>query len=61
MVGVYTIITSSFPLNHATTGTLSTLEGIVSWLRRKAMHLFIHKEKDAELPIRSLLRMIDTG
>jgi hypothetical protein len=33
----------------------------VEWVRRKAMHLFIHAVRDATKPIRCVLRMIDTG
>jgi hypothetical protein len=30
-------------------------------VRKRAMHLFIHKVRDEKLPIRSILRMIDTS
>jgi len=33
----------------------------VEWVRKRTMHLFIHKVRDATLPIRSILRMIDTN
>jgi DDE superfamily endonuclease len=39
---------------------LPSLEWTVEWVRRKAMHLFIHAVRDATKPIGRLLRMIDT-
>ena len=41
--------------------SLPSLEWTVEWVRRKAMHLFIHAVRDATKPIRCVLRMIDTG
>jgi len=40
---------------------LYTLEQTVEWVRRKAMHLFIHMVRETTKPIGSLLRRIDTG
>ena len=48
-------------LRYGVVKSLPSLEWSVEWVRRKAMHLFIHAVKDSTKPIRSLLRMIDTG
>ena len=48
-------------LRYGIVKSLPSLEWSVEWVRRKAMHLFIHAVKDSTKPIRSLLRMIDTG
>ncbi len=48
-------------LRYGVVKSMPSLERTVEWVRRKAMHLFIHAVKDATQPIRSLLRMIDTG
>jgi hypothetical protein len=48
-------------LRYGLVKSMPSLEGTVEWVRRKAMHLFIHAVKDSTKPIRSLLRMIDTG
>jgi len=47
-------------LRYRVVKSLPSLEWTVEWIRRKAMHLFIHVIKDATKPIGSLLRMIDT-
>ena len=47
-------------LRYSITGNLLSLEATVEWVRRKAMHLFIHRLRNAELSTRSLLRLIDT-
>ena len=39
---------------------LLSLEGTVDWVRRKAMHLFIHAIKESSRSARSLFRTIDT-
>jgi hypothetical protein len=36
-------------------------EESVDWVRKKAAHLFIHRVKDSKLPMKSILRMIDTN
>jgi len=38
-----------------------SLEWTVEWVRKKAMHLFIHVIRGTTRPVRCLLRMIDTG
>lgn len=38
-----------------------SLEWTMEWVRKKAMHLFIHAVRDATKPIKCVLRMIDTG
>jgi hypothetical protein len=48
-------------LRYGIVKSLPSLEWTVEWVRRKAMHLFIHAVRDATKPIRSVLRMIDTG
>jgi hypothetical protein len=48
-------------LRYGIVQSLQSLEWTVEWVRRKAMHLFIHVVRDATKPIRCLLRMIDTG
>jgi hypothetical protein len=49
-------------LRYGIVERLQSLEGTVEWVRRKAMHLFIHVVRDAtNKPISRLLRMIDTG
>jgi len=40
-------------------GVLS-FEGTVEWIRKRAMHLFMHKVRNSTEPFRSILRMIDT-
>jgi len=48
-------------LRYGIVQTLQSLWWTVEWVRRKAMHLFIHAIRDAKKPIGCLLRMIDTG
>jgi hypothetical protein len=48
-------------LRYGIVKSMPSLEWTVEWVRRKAMHLFIHAVRDATKPIRSMLRMIDTG
>jgi len=48
-------------LRYSIVKCLLSIEATVEWVRKRAMHLFIHKVKDAKLPIRSILRMIDTS
>ena len=40
-------------------GMLS-FEGTVEWIRKKAMHLFMHRVRNSTEPFRNILRMIDT-
>jgi hypothetical protein len=47
-------------LRYSLTGCLLSLEAVVEWVRRKAMHGFIHMVRDSELSTRTLLRLIDT-
>jgi len=37
-----------------------SIGGTVEWLRRSAMHLFIHKVRSLKAPIRTILGLIDT-
>jgi len=48
-------------LRYGIVKSLLSLEWTVEWVRRKAMHLFIHGIMNATKPVRCLLRMIDTG
>ncbi len=47
-------------LRYSIVKSLPSIEATVEWVRKRTMHLFIHKVRDARLPIRSILRMIDT-
>lgn len=47
-------------LRYSIVGSLLSFEGTVEWLRRSAMHLFIHKIRGLKAPTRSILRLIDT-
>ena len=48
-------------LRYGIVKSIQSLEWTVEWVRKKAMHLFIHVVRDATKPIRCVLRMIDTG
>jgi hypothetical protein len=48
-------------LRYGIVKSMPSLEWTVEWVRRKAMHLFMHAVRDTTKPIRSMLRMIDTG
>jgi hypothetical protein len=48
-------------LRYSIVKRLLSVEATVEWVRKRTMHLFIHKVRDAKLPIRSILRMIDTS
>jgi hypothetical protein len=48
-------------LRYSIVKRLLSIEATVEWVRKRAMHFFIHKVRDAKLPIRSILRMIDTS
>ena len=39
---------------------LLSIEGTVEWLRRSAMHMFIHKVRDLKVPTKTILKLIDT-
>jgi hypothetical protein len=47
-------------LRYSIVRTLLSFEGTVEWLRKKAMHLFMHKVRNSTQPFRSILRMINT-
>jgi hypothetical protein len=47
-------------LRYSVTGGLLSLEATVEWVRRRVMHVFIHRLRESELSTRSLLRLIDT-
>lgn len=47
-------------LRYSIMKSLLSFEATVEWVRRKAMHLFIHKLRDDNLSTRSLLRLINT-
>lgn len=48
-------------LRYSIVKSLLSFEAIVDWIRRKAMHLFIHKLRSTNLSTRSLLRLINTN
>ena len=48
-------------LRYSIVKRLLSIEAAVEWVRKRVMHLFIHRVRDAKLPIRSILRMIDTS
>jgi hypothetical protein len=47
-------------LRYSIVRCLPTLGATVEWVRKKAMHLFIHKIRNTKLPNKSILRLIDT-
>lgn len=47
-------------LRYSVVGRLLSFEETVEWIRRKAMHLFIHRIKKADQPLKNLLKMINT-
>jgi hypothetical protein len=47
-------------LRYSIVKSLPSLEATVEWVRRKAMHLFMHKIRNIKLSNKSLLRLIDT-
>jgi hypothetical protein len=47
-------------LRYCVVKSLPSIEATVEWVRRKAMHLFIHKIRNTKLTNRSILRLIDT-
>ena len=48
-------------LRYSILKSLLSFEATVDWIRRKAMHLFIHKLRSTNLSTRSLLRLINTN
>ena len=40
---------------------LLSFEAMVDWLRKRAMHLLMHRIRDSTQPFRSILKMIDTN
>ena len=48
-------------LRYSILKSLLSFEATVDWIRRKAMHLFIHKLRNTNLSTRSLLRLINTN
>jgi hypothetical protein len=47
-------------LRYSIVRCLLSMEATVEWVRRKAMHVFIHRLRDSELSTRSLMKLIDT-
>jgi hypothetical protein len=47
-------------LRYCVVKSLPSIEATVEWVRRKAMHLFMHKIRNVKLSNKSLLRLIDT-
>jgi len=47
-------------LRYSIVGYLMSFEATVEWIRKKAMHLFMHAVRNSSQPFRSVLRMIDT-
>ena len=47
-------------LRYSIVGNLLSLEGTIEWLRRSAMHLFIHKVRSLKAPTKKILKLIDT-
>jgi hypothetical protein len=47
-------------LRYSIVKSLPSIEATVEWVRRKAMHLFMHKIRNTKLPNKSMLRLIDT-
>jgi hypothetical protein len=47
-------------LRYSIVKSLHSIEATVEWVRRKAMHLFMHKIRNIKLLNKSLLQLIDT-
>jgi hypothetical protein len=43
------------------TKCLMSFEQTVEWIRKKAAYLFMHRVKNSKLPMKSILRMINTN
>jgi len=48
-------------LRYSMVRCLPTIGATVEWVRKRAMHLFIHKVREAKLPIKTILRLVDTS
>jgi hypothetical protein len=48
-------------LRYHITKCVLSIEETVEWVRKKAAHLFMHRVKDSKLPMKSILRMINTN
>jgi len=48
-------------LRYSIMKSLPSVGATVEWVRKRAMHLFIHKVREAKLPIKSILRLVDTS
>ena len=48
-------------LRYSILKSLFSFESIVEWIRRKTMHFFIHKLRNANQSTRSLLKLINTN
>ena len=48
-------------LRYSIVHRILSFEATVDWLRKKAMHLFMHKVRSSTQSFRSILRMIDTS
>ena len=48
-------------LRYSIVKCLPSIGAMVEWARKKAMHLFIHKVRGLKLPIKSILRLVDTN
>jgi hypothetical protein len=47
-------------LRYSIVKGMLSFEGTVEWIRKRAMHLFMHRVRNSTEPFRSILRMIDT-
>ena len=47
-------------LRYSIVKGMLSFEGTVEWIRKRAMHLFMHRVRNSAEPFRSILRMIDT-
>ena len=47
-------------LRYSIVKCLPTIGVMVEWVRKKAMHLFIHKVREWKLPIKSILQLVNT-
>ena len=48
-------------LRYSIVKSLLSFQGTVEWIRRRAMHLFIHGVRESKQPFRSILRIINTN
>lgn len=48
-------------LRYSIVKGLLSFEAMVDWLRKRAMHLLMHRIRDSTKPFRSILKMIDTN